>query len=191
MYKKRKKWVTLREEDGRDAGKNQAAGEDLLMERGRPVRLSNYSSLIPPCVWGLTWYSPPTIKQPTVTLHVAHLWVHTGGPHWVRKVQRLRCGPVRRWSENAPEWRQLSSSDGDRAVCLVSGIGLSTPGYLHLSSSLSLSLPGRLSHSMSKYCLHTQTHCVHTSALSVSRSVCHLVFTFSRFLSLCLWLWRW
>lgn len=110
---------------------------------------------------------------------MAHLWVHTGGPHWVRKVQRLRCGPVRRWSENAPEWRQLSSSDGDRAVCLVSGIGLSTPGYLHLSSSLSLSLPGRLSHSMSEYCLHTQTHCVCTSALSLSRSVCHLLFPLS------------
>lgn len=95
-------------------------------------------------------------------------------------------------SEDGPKTPQngaCSVLQMETAVRLVSGIGLSTPGYLHLSS---LSLPGRLSHSMSEYCLHTQTLCVCTSALSLSRSVCHLLlFPLSLCHHLCLWLWRW
>lgn len=149
------------------------------MERGRPVSLSDHSSLIPPlCLRddlvqssnNKTAYSNPSCG----TYLGSHRWptlreegAASAMPARQRVRKRPRMAPAQFFS-----WR-------DGAVCLVSGIGLSTPGYLHLSSSLSLSLPGRLSHSMSEYCLHTQTHCVCTSALSLSRSVCHLLFPLS------------
>lgn len=55
--------------------------EGGVMESARRFRLNYHSSSVSPPIYLQTWYGPPpTIKQPTGTLLVAHIWVQTNGP---------------------------------------------------------------------------------------------------------------